>query len=91
MLTVVWQFMQTVRQSKKSVVQLVYATAISSLMYATHYTKPDIACCKVSRSQVTLPQNFKNYKIFACLNRTIEFGLFYNSFPMVLKEDTSAS
>jgi hypothetical protein len=79
----------------KAVAQLEYVSAIGSLMYAMHCTKPGIAfaICKLSR--YTSKPNTDHWKaiarVFGYLKRTIDLGLFYSDFPAVIEEYSDAS
>jgi len=79
----------------KVIAQLEYASAIESLMYAMHCTRPDIAfaICKLSR--YTSKPNKDHWKaiarVFGYLKRTIDLDLFYSDFPAVMEEYSDAS
>lgn len=81
--------------SGRSVAQLEYASAVGSLMYATHCTRPDIAfsVCKLSR--YTSNPGVAHWKaitrIFGYLKRTINLGVSYSEFPAVLEGYSDAS
>lgn len=81
--------------SNRAITQIEYASAICSLLYAMHCTRPDIAftVCKLSR--YTSKPSVENWKAIArvlgYLKRTIHFGLFYNNFSAVLEGYTDAS
>jgi hypothetical protein len=79
----------------KMVAQLEYTSAIRSLMYPMHCTRPDIAfvICKLSR--YTSKPNTDHWKaiarVFGYLKRTINLGLFYFDFPAVMEGYSDAS
>ena len=79
----------------RAVAQVEYASAIGSLMYAMHCTRPDIAfsICKLSR--FTKNPGVMHWKartrVLGYLKRTKDLGLFYNNFPTVLRGYTDAS
>ena len=81
--------------SGRAVAQIEYASAIGNLMYAMHCTRPDIAftVCKLSR--YTNNPSVEHWKAIArvlgYLKRTMNFGLFYNKYPIVLEGYTDAS
>ena len=81
--------------SGRSVSQFDYASAIGSLMYAMHYTRPDIAfsVCKLSR--YTSNPSTEHWRaigrVLGYLKRIKSFVLFYNKFPLVLEGYTDAS
>ena len=81
--------------SDRAVAQLEYASAIGSLMYAMHCTRPDIAfsVCKLSR--YTSNPSMEHWKaiirIFGYLKGTKNLGLFYSNYPVVLEGYTDAS
>jgi hypothetical protein len=58
-------------------------------MYVMHCTIPDITftICKLSRytSNPSMDHWRAIARVFGCLKRTINFGLFYNNFSVVLK------
>ena len=84
-----------VENSGRTVAQIEYASAIGSLMYAMHCTRPDIAfsVCKLSR--FTINPSVDHWKaigrVLGYLKRTINYGLFYNTFPSVVEGYSDAS
>jgi hypothetical protein len=70
--------------SGRAIAQLEYASAIGSLMYAMHCTRPDIsfAVCKLSRyTNNPSTEHWKAIgKVIGFLKRTIELGLYYTIF-----------
>jgi hypothetical protein len=81
--------------SGKAVAQLEYASAIGSLMYAMHGTRPNIsfAVCKLSR--YTNNPSTEHWKaigrVLGYLKLTIGLKLYYTNFPLVLEGYTDAS
>lgn len=79
----------------RTIAQVEYASAIRSLMYAMHCTRPDIvfAVCKLSR--YTSNPSVKHWKAIArvlrYLKRTKNLELFYSNFSAVLEGYTDAS
>uniref|UniRef100_A0A2N9H138 Reverse transcriptase Ty1/copia-type domain-containing protein n=1 Tax=Fagus sylvatica TaxID=28930 RepID=A0A2N9H138_FAGSY len=84
-----------IENSGRAVAQLEYASAIGSLMYAMHGTRPDIsfAVCKLSR--YTNNPSTEHWKaigrVLGYLKLTIGLGLYYTNFPLVLEGYTDAS
>ncbi|XP_077215962.1 uncharacterized protein LOC143850616 [Tasmannia lanceolata] len=79
----------------RSISQLSYASAIGSLMYAMTCTRPDIAFAvgKLSRhtsNPSNLHWNAIN-RILKYLKGTIDYGLSYSGYPVVLEGYTDAS
>ena len=79
----------------REVAQIEYASAIGSLMYAMHCTRPDIAYAVCKLSRFTSSPSVEHWKAIArvlgYLKRTKNLGLFYNNFPAVLEGYTDAS
>ena len=79
----------------RSVAQIEYASAIGSLMYAMHCTRPDIAftVCKLSRfiSNPSVEHWKAIARVLGYLKKTMNLGLLYNKFPAVLEGYTDAS
>ncbi|XP_056690439.1 secreted RxLR effector protein 161-like [Spinacia oleracea] len=82
--------------SGRVVAQLEYANAIGSLMYGTHFTRPDIALfevCKLSRS--TSNPSTKHWqaigRVFGYLKRTKSYALHFGNFTAVHKGYKDAS
>ena len=71
------------------VAQVEYASAIGSLMYAMHCTRPDIAFAVCKLSRFTKNPRVMHWKaitrVLGYLKRTKDLGLFYNYFPTVLE------
>jgi hypothetical protein len=83
------------KNSGRAIAQLEYASAISSMMYAMHCTRPDIAfaVCRLSRytSYPSIDHWKAISKVLGYLKRTIDLGLFYSEFPAVLEGYSDAS
>jgi hypothetical protein len=81
--------------SGRAITQLEYASAIGSMMYAMHCTKPDIAfaVCKIFRytSYPSIDHWKAISRVLGYLKRTINLGLFYSKFPAVLEGYSDAS
>lgn len=79
----------------RSIAQLEYASAIGSLMYLMHCTRPDIAFAVCKLSRYTSNPSGEHWKaisrVFGYLTKTIGLGLFYNDFPATLEGYTDAS
>ncbi|XP_072076502.1 secreted RxLR effector protein 161-like [Arachis hypogaea] len=79
----------------RPIAQLEYASAIGSLMYAMHCTRPDVAfaVCKLSRfTGKPSNQHWKAItRVFGYLKKTINLGLHYSDYPAVLKGYSNAS
>jgi hypothetical protein len=77
-----------------SITQIEYASVIGSLMYVMHYTRLDVAftVCKLSRytSNTSMDHGKAITRVFGFLKRTMNFGLFYNIFSVVLEGYTDA-
>lgn len=81
--------------SGRAIDQLKYASAIGSLMYAMHCTRPDIAFAVCKLSRYTSNPGASHWKaigrIFGYLKRTKDFGLHYEGYPAVLEGYSDAS
>ena len=79
----------------REVAQIEYASAIGSLMYAMHCSRPDIAYAVCKLSRFTSSPSVEHWKAIArvlgYLKRTKNLGLFYNNFLAVLEGYTDAS
>nr|GEV82208.1 zinc finger, CCHC-type [Tanacetum cinerariifolium] len=77
------------------VAQIEYASAIGCLMYATHYTRPDIGyvVCKLSRYTSNPSQDHYKAirKVLGYLKRIRQLALYYDHFSVVLKGYSDAS
>ena len=78
-----------VKNNGRSIEQLSYASAIGSLMYAMHCTRPDIAhaVCKLSRfTSNPSTMHWEGIgRVLGYLKRTIRMNLSYTDFPVVLE------
>ena len=81
--------------SGSAVAQLEYASAIGSLMYLMHCTRPVIvfSVCKLCRFTSNPGGELWTAisRVFGYLRRTIGLGLFYNEYPAMLEGYTDAS
>jgi hypothetical protein len=81
--------------SGRAVAQLEYASAIGSMMYATHCTRPDIAFAVSKLSQYTVNPGVEHWKAvgraLGYLKRTSTFELTYSSSPGILEGYSDAS
>lgn len=81
--------------SGRAIAQIEYASAIGSLMYAMHCTRPDIAFAVCKLSRYTHNPSAEHWRaigrVLGYLKKTMNFGLFYNNFPVVLEGYTDAS
>lgn len=79
----------------RAIAQLEYASAIGSLMYAMHCTRPDISFAVSKLSRYTSSPNIDHWKaigrVLGYLKRTSGIGLFYYKFPSVLEGYSDAS
>ena len=77
------------------VAELEYASAIGSLMYVMYCTRLDITfpMCKLSRFTSNPSVEHWNAigRVLGYLKRTINLGLFYNNYPVVLEGYSDAS
>ncbi|KAJ9566572.1 hypothetical protein OSB04_002538 [Centaurea solstitialis] len=83
------------KYSGRAVAQLEYASAIGCMMYAMHYTRPDIAFAVSRLSQFTSnpgPDNWKAIgRVLGYLKRTSDLELTYKTHPGILEGYTDAS
>jgi hypothetical protein len=81
--------------SGREITQLEYASAIGSMMYAMYCTRPNIAftVCRLSRftSYLSIDHWKAIDRVLKYLKRTIDLGLFYSKFPVVLAGYLDAS
>nr|KAJ0214235.1 hypothetical protein LSAT_V11C400171660 [Lactuca sativa] len=79
----------------RAVAQLEYASAVGSMMYATHYTRPDIAFAVSKLSQYTVNPGTEHWKavgrVQGYLKRTSTFELTYSSSNGILEGYSDAS
>ncbi|KAH9725878.1 protein kinase domain-containing protein [Citrus sinensis] len=89
------KYMSKHENSGRVVAQLEYASAIGSLMYAMHCTRPDIAFAVCKMLRFTSNPSVEHWKaigrILGYLKRAINLGLFYNDYPEVLEGYSDAS
>ena len=79
----------------RAVAQLEYASAIGSIMYAMHCTRPDISFAVSKLSRYTSNPSRDHWKaierVLGYLKHTSSFGLCYNPFPSVVEGFSDAS
>ena len=79
----------------KAIARLEYASAIGSLMYVMHCTRPDITFIIYKLSRYTSKSNTYHWKaiarVFNYLKGTINLSLFYSNFPAVMEGYSDAS
>ncbi|KAJ9558422.1 hypothetical protein OSB04_013036 [Centaurea solstitialis] len=79
----------------RAVAQLEYASAIGCMMYAMHYTRPDIAFAVSRLSQFTSNLGSDHWKaigrVLGYLKRTSDLELTYDTHPGILEAYTDAS
>ena len=84
-----------VKNDARSIEQLKYASAIGSLMYAMHCTRPDIAYAVSKLSRFTHNPSVDHWKaierVFGYLKHMSKLKLCYSKFPMVLEGYSDAS
>ena len=84
-----------VENTGRAVAQLEYASAIGSLMYAMHCTRPDIAYAVCKLSRFTSNPGILHWKgiarVLGYLKKTMSLGLFYGNYPAVLEGFSDAS
>ncbi|GJT81330.1 zinc finger, CCHC-type containing protein [Tanacetum coccineum] len=84
-----------VENNGRVVAQIEYASAIGSLMYVTHCTRPDIAydVCKLLIYTSNLSQDHWKAigRVLGYLKRTRQLALYYDHFPAVLEGCSDAS
>ncbi|GJV26252.1 hypothetical protein Tco_1378947 [Tanacetum coccineum] len=79
-------------QSDKAVDQLEYSRAIGYLMYAMTSTRPDIAYAVGKLSKYTSTHHWHaKMMVFKYLKKTMDYGLSYVGFPLVLEGYSDAS
>eukprot|EP00268_Persea_americana_P012745 TRINITY_DN15453_c0_g2_i2.p1 TRINITY_DN15453_c0_g2~~TRINITY_DN15453_c0_g2_i2.p1 ORF type:complete len:405 (+),score=42.66 TRINITY_DN15453_c0_g2_i2:606-1820(+) len=78
-----------VKNNGDSVAQLDYASVIGSLMYAMNCTRPDVADAVSKLSRYTSNPGVEHwnavFKVLKYLKHTIEYALYYSSFPAVVE------
>jgi hypothetical protein len=82
-------------ENSGAVAQLEYASAIGSLMYAMHCTRPNISFVACKFSRYTINPSTEHWKeigrVPGFFKRTIELGLYYTKFSLVLEGYTDGS
>ena len=83
------------KNAGRSVAQIEYASAIRSLMYAMNCTRQDIAFTVYKLSTFISNPSVEHWKAIArvlgYLKKTMNLGLLYNKFPVVLEGYSDAS
>ena len=78
----------------RTITQLEYASAIGSMMYAMHCTRPDISFSVGKLSKFTSNPSVNHWKaigrVLGYLKKTISLRLFYSEFPAVLEDCSDA-
>ena len=78
----------------RTITQLEYASAIGSMMYAMHCTRPDISFSVGKLSRFTSNPSVNHWKaigrVLGYLKKTISLRLFYSEFPAVLEDCSDA-
>jgi len=73
----------------RSITQIKYVSVIGSLMYVMHCNRSDVAftVCKLSRytSNTSMDHRKTITRVRGYLKKTMNFGLFYNIFSVVLE------
>ena len=79
----------------RGIAQLKYASTIGSMMYAMHYTRPDLSFAMGKISRFTNNPSVDHWnaiaRVLSYLKKTICLGLFYLEFPTVLEGYSDAS
>ena len=79
----------------RAIAQLKYASAIGSMMYAMHCTRPDISYSMGKLSKFTSNPSVDHWKaigrVLGYLKKTISLRLFYSEFLAVLEGYSDAS
>ena len=78
----------------RTITQLEYASAIGSMMYAMHCTRPNISFSVGKLSRFTSNPSVNHWKaigrVLGYLKKTISLRLFYSEFPAVLEDCSDA-
>uniref|UniRef100_A0A2N9F059 CCHC-type domain-containing protein n=1 Tax=Fagus sylvatica TaxID=28930 RepID=A0A2N9F059_FAGSY len=84
-----------VENTRRAIAQLEFASAIGSMMYVMHYTRPDIAFVVNRLSRYTSNPSAKHWKAIAkvlgYLKKTKDLGLYYSGYPTVLEGYSDAN
>ena len=87
--------MKLVENTRRAIAQPEYASAIGSLMYGMHCTRPKFSftVCKLSRftSKPSTIHWKTIVRVLGYLKRTEDLGIFNHNFPVVLEGFTDAS
>ena len=79
----------------RAIAQLEYASAIGSMMYAMHCTRPDVAFAVNRLSRYTSSPSVEHWKAIArvlgYLKKTKYLGLYYSGYPAVLEVYSDAN
>jgi hypothetical protein len=84
-----------VETTGRAITQLEFASAIGSMMYAMHCTRPDIAFAVNKLSRYTSNPSVEYWKAIArvlgYLTKTKDLGLYYSGYPAVLEGYSDAN
>jgi hypothetical protein len=84
-----------VENTGRAIAQLEFASAIGSMMYAMHCTKPDIAFAVNRLSRYTSNPSAEHWKaivkVLGYLKKTKDLGLYYSGYPAVLEGYSNAN
>uniref|UniRef100_A0A2N9GXV4 Reverse transcriptase Ty1/copia-type domain-containing protein n=1 Tax=Fagus sylvatica TaxID=28930 RepID=A0A2N9GXV4_FAGSY len=84
-----------VENTGRAIAQLEFASAIGSMMYAMHCTRPDIAFAVNRLSRYTSNPSAEHWKAIArvlgYLKKTKDLGLYYSGYPVVLEGYSDAN
>uniref|UniRef100_A0A2N9F430 Uncharacterized protein n=1 Tax=Fagus sylvatica TaxID=28930 RepID=A0A2N9F430_FAGSY len=84
-----------VENTGRAIAQLEFASAIGSMMYAMHCTRPDIAFAVNRLSRYTSNPSAEHWKAIArvlgYLKKTKDLGLYYSGYPAMLKGYSDAN
>ena len=81
--------------TRRAIAQLKYASAIGSMMYAMHCTRPNMSFSMGKLSRFTSNPSVDHWKaidrVLGYLKKTISLRLFYSKFPVVLEGYSDSS
>uniref|UniRef100_A0A2N9EQJ0 CCHC-type domain-containing protein n=1 Tax=Fagus sylvatica TaxID=28930 RepID=A0A2N9EQJ0_FAGSY len=84
-----------VENTGRAIAQLEFASAIGSMMYAMHCTRPDIAFAVNRLSRYTSNPSAEHWKAIArvlgYLKKTKDLGLYYSGYPVLLEGYSDAN
>uniref|UniRef100_A0A2N9HK96 CCHC-type domain-containing protein n=1 Tax=Fagus sylvatica TaxID=28930 RepID=A0A2N9HK96_FAGSY len=84
-----------VENTGRAIAQLEYASAIGSMMYAMHCTRPNVAFAVNRLSRYTSNPSAEHWKAIArvlgYLKKTKDLGLYYSGYPAVLEGYSDAN